>query len=640
MATQSIEVKDFTGGRNFVTSPFNIYPTEAQVFKNISLDSTNMVTRNFLPYQQLLQPRPTQGDPIQVAPKLGEEYDLTTASESYWEKVRFFQGERYIISGGIPYQLGNNNAKYSTVIANILDATAPQTVYAPMGDVDVNFKVPNYTYFISYRSPAGYESPLEEIGSVNGLLQWDTEFTTLTPSEQTIIVTTAPAAGYYGRVYRMGDNISFPSLVFQFDDAWTVSLNRGPVIAAAGTFKFSLLDDQLGNYATTWGAVYPTNLRYLTATKYGLAATDGSQLYLSLGKADGWSALASLNFGATISGVASIYKGILVFTENAYSYLVTGSSPANLQVNIISSEVGCSANASITDVGQNALIWIYNRRFYSFNGSVIQELEANTYDFDYFATHGMLKEVTAVSLFNKYLVGDKDGIVMIDLNHRYKPFSNYDIAEAFRPDNTPVYLRELVVGGIKSVGAYQGNGSFYSFQEVTYGEVSYIDPIPPTEGWAMGCYGGLTDCATDDTTCIGIGCYGVYPVGVPQCTGLDPTCLDGAAIGGYPDYVTESYPILHRSVYTSPLFTFGNMNAQCTFSSVEVLYEGSLTIIFGIDSKATFFIGNYRSNIPRTARLILSNSRARGNFGQVKLVFNGIVYGYRVNGEPLQQLSV
>lgn len=669
MATQSIEVKDFTGGRNFVTSLFNLYPTEASVFTNISLDSTGMRTRNYLPKVKLLEARLTEEDvpvlgPIQVAPKIGEAYDLSFADTSYFEKVRFYQGERFIISDGVPYKLGDSNTKFSTVVLNELDATAPQTAYTPTGTIDVEYKIEQYTYFISYRSAAGFESPLEKINVVNGLIQWDTAYTTETPSEQTVVVALPPEEGDYGRIYRMGGNISYPSLVFQFDHEWTVSQTFGIVTSADGTFTFSMLDDLLGSYATTWGAVRPTDMRYLAATKYGLAASKGAQLYLSMNRPDAWSELSMLNFGSEITGIASTYRGFLVFTEGAYLYLVTGSSLASLDVNLLSTDVGCTSNSTIAEIGQHALVWIYSRRFYMFNGSSVSELEPNTYDWDYFVRLGFTKELTGISMYNKYMIGSDKGLTVVDLNHRYKPFIDYELDQKFLT-TVNGYLREVIVDETKVPGAYEEDGSFWALVPYTYGDLDYVDPVQPTEGWGIGCYSSIPDldppdCQEDLTTCLTLGCYG----GIPGCTDaesclsfMDDGCIlgpdigespcilpsggcdEGGVIGLYPDVGIVPVEVLYKSDYYSPMFTFGDMNAQCTFSSVEVLYEGELTVYAYIDSREIVFKSNYLADSPRTARLLLPNAEARGNFLQVRLRFNGTVYGYRVNGEPLYQYS-
>lgn len=633
MPTQSIEVKDFTGGRNMITSPFNLYPTEAVEFSNISLDGTGMRTRNFIPDKKLIAPK-LQG-PWSIAPKLGEFYEISHAISSLTEKVRYYQGNRYFIKNGTPYQLGAHNEMFSTTIANPWDrdnVSLPQTVFTAPADGN-KVKVVHYRYFISYRSAKGFESPLEEIGAVNGHKTWDENFSKESASQQTITVLTAPKDKEFGRIYRMGDNISFPSLVFQFDHEWHVNLQRSLVTGTGGTFNFASLDDTLGDYASTWGTVHPTDLKYLTATKYGLAAAHGSQIYLSMVKPDAWSALSMLNMGSKITGIASVYRGFVVFTENTDLYMITGSNIENLQVNILSTDIGCSSNASIAEVGQHALIWVYDRRFYVFDGASVRELEPNTYDFNHFVRHGLEKEVPAVSMYNKYLITDDKEIIMVDLHHKYKPFINYDADSTFKNPPHPMYIKESLVDGKKFLGMYHTNGSFYSLRIDTYKDVQYVDLVPATDNWDMGCY-WPQDCPegrNDTTSCLKLGIYGAYDAG--------NICIDGAVIGRFPKFDLGLVPKFHLSDYLSPMFTFGDLNGQCTFSSVEVLFEGELVIFIYVDSVEVVYSEEYLATTPSTARLVIPNHVARGNYLQIRLRFNGVVHGYRVNGEPLEQLS-
>jgi len=306
-----------------------------------------------------------------------------------------------------------------------------------------------------------------------------------------------------------------------------------------------------------------------------------------------------------------------------------------------------------------------------FNGSSIRELEPNTYDFDYFVRNGFNKDLTGVSMYDKYFIGTDLGITAVSLVHRYKPFIDFELPTEFTV-GTPGYLRETLVDAQKFLGAYKDDGSFWALKPSTYEDINYEDPAPATDGWAMGCYSTALDgsfpsnCEEDLTSCINFGCYGgfkgcedtapndclswyedgciVIVPGESQCV-MPTMCKEGALVGLYPDWYEGNpdapgvIPVLHKSEYYSPMFTFGTMNDQCTFSSVEVLFRGELSIFAYIDNKEIVFRDNYLSEGPQTARLILPNAEARGNYLQVRLRFNGMVYGYSVNGEPLRQMS-
>lgn len=660
--TQTIEIKDFTGGENNIVDPFSVYPTEAQTMKNISVSSTGMKTKNLKLVQMIIPPRlPTTtynithngdnvvyngdnlihtreivGSPIQVAPETGNIYDMSFSDDSYYEKIRFYQGKNFIINTGIVYEMGANNTLVSTQVDQTLVATATQNATLAVPDLELTTVV-QYTYYVSYRNSSGYESPLEEIGTVNAHVTFSDNYTVETASEQAI-VTTFPADGDYGRIYRMGHNISFPSLVFQFDHVGDVTLNKVPVNLATDTFTFQALDNEVGEYGMTWGGVYPTSpLKYLTATKYGLAASSGSQVYLSMNTPDAWSALGSLNFGSVVTGIASVHRGFIVFTESTYLYAVTGSSLGNLRVDLISTDVGCSSNSSIAEVGEHMLIWIYKTKFYSSNGSTVNELEANTYYYEFFRKYGNDKDVTGVSVNNQYYVGYDEGVIGIDLTQNYKPFIQFTLPTAYTDPGYSGLVREFLHDHSRVIGVYHSDGSFHRIEEVTYSEVGYVDNYPPTDGWAMGCYTTDVVCEEDFTTCLELGGFGGYNMST-----IEQTCDDGGVIGRYPEYGDESagLAVSYKSEYLSPKFSFGDVASQATWSSVEVLFEGELDVfVFVDDVEVITNEGNFISSSKTVARVLLPNEQSRGINIEVKLRFNGAIYGFRMNGEPLYQMS-
>lgn len=664
--TQTIEIKDFTGGENNIVGPFGIYSTEAQTLKNVSVSSVGMKTKNMRLTDMIIPPRittitynvvkdgvqvqhngvdviyraETEEGPLQVAPQTGNIYDMSYSEQDYYEKVRFYQGKNFIIVNGEVFELGANNTNITTQVEQTLVAAAVQNeaLAAPTENLT---DVVQYTYFVSYRNSSGYESPLEEIGTVNAHITFDTNYTVETPSDQ-VVETTLPAAGDYGRIYRMGHNISFPSLVFQFDDLGEVTLSSVPVdydeAASPNTFTFAALDNQLGEYGLTWGGVYPDqSMKYLTSTKYGLAAAAGSQVYLSMNKPDAWSALASLNFGSVITGIASVHRGFLVFTESTYLYAVSGNGLQNLMVELISTDVGCSSNSSIAEVGEHNLIWLYKSKFYTSNGSSVTELEPNTYYYEFFRKYGSTKDVTGVAINNQYLVGIDEGLVAIDLTQRYKPFIEFQLSTAYTKPGYAGLLREFLHDHERVIGVYHEDGSFYRIEEITYAETEYVDLYPPTDGWGMGCYTIPPSCITDDTTCLSLGGFGGYNMLVDE-----PICDDGGVVGRYPEFNDPGAGItaMYKSEYLSPKLAFGEIAGQATWSSVEVFFEGELDIFVYVDDVEVITAeGNFISNKKEVARVLLPNKYSRGVNIEVKLRFDGAIYGLRVNGEPLRQYS-
>jgi len=624
--TQSIEIKDFTGGRNFVVDPFSIYPTEAEELANVCLEATSMVTKNYILDLQIIPPKILFEDPLQISPNSEFIYDMTTSLESYYEKVRFYQGEDYILINGIPTRL-KDNITSSVLVVSPLIATAPQNITLSTPDLDYT-TVEQYTYFVSYRNSAGFESPLEEINRVNAHRTFNTNYTEETASEQTIQIVVPPTSGDYGRVYRMGGNISFPSLVFQFDENFVVSLNRGPIGSSSGTFTFSLLDDKLGSFGETWGGIHPPYLKYLTATKFGLAAANGSQVYLSMNKPDAWSALNMLNFGSPITALASVYRGFLVFTESTYLYLVSGSSLSTLRIDLVSTDVGCTSNASIGEIGQHALAWIYKRNFFMFNGSSVTELEPNTYDYQFFLVEGYDKEATGLSYENQYIIATECGFVAIPLNCKYKPFIDYQLETTCEVPHEASLLREFLLNHERRLGAYKNDGSFWALTENIYGDLTFENKYPPNEGWAMGCYTTPPTCGTDTTTCVYIGGFSGYNPIIPT-----PCENDGAMVGNYTSGQISIVPLFYRSIYKGPKLTFNAQTALTKFSLVEVLFEGELIVCISIDDAEVVKKEFISTSGKETARLIIPSSVSKGSWLQVKMNFLGRIYSYRVDGE-------
>lgn len=623
--TNSIEVKDFTGGINHITTPFSIYPTEAVELSNVVIDSNGMVTKNYILDKQIVPPKTLATDALQIAPKGSFLYDMTTAAADYYEKVRFYQGEDYILINGVPNRL-KDGTKSSVFVVSPFVATAPQNTTLSTPNLAYT-NVEQYTYYISYRNSAGFESPLVKLNTVNAHRTFNTNYTVETASTQTITVTAPPEVGDYGRIYRMGGNISFPSLVFQFNSSWVVTLNYAPVTTSAGTFTFSILDDKLGSYGTTWGGVQPPFLKYLVATKFGLAAANGSQVYLSMNKPDAWSALTSLNFGSTVVAIASVYRGFLVFTESSYLYMVSGSSLSTLSVDLISTDVGCSSNASVSEVGQHALIWVYKREFYLFNGSSVIEIEPNTYDYKFLLVEGYDKDITAISYEGSYLAGTNTGFVSLDLKNRYKPFIDFDLEAVFNIPQYASLLREFIFNHEHLMGTYKADGSFWSLKEYIYGDIEYVDAFPPTDGWALGAYTNPPIVDTDSTVCVYHGGFTGYLPVAP-----DPCSDDGAMLGNYTNSSISTVPVLYRSRYKGPKLSFNNQTTASKFTLMEVLYEGELIAKCYVD-EVLVVTKEFISTEITTARIQIPAQSIRGNYAQVELIFNGKIYSYRLDAE-------
>lgn len=187
------------------------------------------------------------------------------------------------------------------------------------------------------------------------------------------------------------------------------------------------------------------------------------------------------------------------------------------------------------------------------------------------------------------------------------------------------------------LGVYHTDGSFHRIEEVVYAEVGYVDNYPPTDDWAMGCYTTPPTCTQDDTTCLELGGFGGYNMEVDE-----PTCDDGGVLGRYPEYGDDTVGLaaFYKAEYLSPKLTFGDVAGQATWSSVEVLYEGELDIFVYIDDvEVVLNEGNFISSSKEVARVLMPKEQSRGVNIEVKLRFDGAVYGFRVNGEPLLQYS-
>jgi len=146
------------------------------------------------------------------------------------------------------------------------------------------------------------------------------------------------------RLYRVGGNLSSLSLVVELDNA---------VTSFTDTIKAKDVDGRV--LSTAAYSIPPSNLNYLTEAYAMLFAADGTKLrFTPIGKPDAWPELNFLQFDTTVTGVAAVGNGILVFTEFK-THLVTGTRPASLSQQIISNDQGCISAASIQVLGGTAL---------------------------------------------------------------------------------------------------------------------------------------------------------------------------------------------------------------------------------------------------------------------------------------------
>ncbi|AWD90293.1 hypothetical protein [Dickeya phage Amaethon] len=148
------------------------------------------------------------------------------------------------------------------------------------------------------------------------------------------------------RVYRVGGNLTQFTLVAQLERGTKTYTDNKKDVNLTGTLLSS-----------TNAGPAPRGLAYLQQAYAMLFGAVGTKLHFTpIGYPDRWPATYYLQFEDTITGIAPVANGLLVFTRFK-TYIVTGTGPTSLSQYLLSSDQGCVSFDSVQLLGTEA-IWV------------------------------------------------------------------------------------------------------------------------------------------------------------------------------------------------------------------------------------------------------------------------------------------
>jgi len=148
------------------------------------------------------------------------------------------------------------------------------------------------------------------------------------------------------RLYRVGGNLTAFTLVTELGNAVTTYTDDTKDVDVEG----SLLPSSIAAQA-------PNGLAFITEAYAMLFGAVGSLLrFTPIGEPESWPVTYFLTFDADITGIAAVSNGVLVFSKFK-TYLVTGTGPTSLSVQVLSSDQGCLAYESVQTI-RGAALWV------------------------------------------------------------------------------------------------------------------------------------------------------------------------------------------------------------------------------------------------------------------------------------------
>tara|TARA_R110000851_G_scaffold14313_5_gene48498 strand:+ start:8251 stop:10149 length:1899 start_codon:yes stop_codon:yes gene_type:complete len=167
------------------------------------------------------------------------------------------------------------------------------------------------------------------------------------------------------RLYRVGGGLTAFTLVVELDNATTVYLDNVKDTETVGLLLPSAIAEQA-----------PTGLAYLSEAYAMLFGAEGSLLrFTPVGDPESWPETYFLTFDADITGIAAVSNGVLVFTKFK-THLVTGTGPASLSSQLLTSDQGCLAYESVQVIG-GAALWVSTDGICTSSGNQVQVVSKN-----------------------------------------------------------------------------------------------------------------------------------------------------------------------------------------------------------------------------------------------------------------------
>lgn len=195
-----------------------------------------------------------------------------------------------------------------------------------------------YQYVYTYINTDGIESVPSEVSTL----------VELTVGGQASITFTPPPVGCKVRVYRVGGNLTQFSLVEE-------------VTGETGVYLDKLSDVNVdGRVLTSKQNYTPPKAMAAIMTAYAMlfGAAGNNLRFTNPGEPEYWPEAYSVPFPTAITACVAVANGILVFTATR-TYLVTGSGPLALTVQLLSGDQGCLSPLSV-QVYKGTALWVSN----------------------------------------------------------------------------------------------------------------------------------------------------------------------------------------------------------------------------------------------------------------------------------------
>lgn len=219
---------------------------------------------------------------------------------------------------------------------------------------------------------------------------------------------TAPADPQvtHKKLYRIGGASSKFIEVAQLDLATTVYKDTVPSISTS-----------LPLLSTQQFIPPPAGLRYLVENNAMFFGALGSLLrFTPVDTPDSWPELFFLKFPSTITGIAVIQLGLLVFTQRE-TYLVSGTGPTTLTKQLLTKDQGCINHDTIVNVKGSAIWQSYDGLCIS-NGGTPAVLTKKKLDRQNFSS------VHAVVYNEQYFLQLQDNSIFV-WDYRFEPIAKY-----------------------------------------------------------------------------------------------------------------------------------------------------------------------------------------------------------------------
>ena len=247
------------------------------------------------------------------------------------------------------------------------------------------------------------------------------------------------------RIYRVGGNLTTFTLV---DTITVLSLIYDDNIADTD------VDGRLLE-TTGWNAA-KSGAQFLTEAYAMMFYALGDKVYFTpIGKPWAWPELYFIDFPLTVTGIAVVHNGLLVFTK-LKTYIITGNTPTTLSRYTLSESQGCKSHKTIAYMDTTP-VWVSNDGLCASNGGAVQVISRDKL--------GVLKltPIVAVALDDVYYLQHAEGSLVYDT--RFGPiFKDLNLGNTY-----------LVVGNDKIYG-YFTDGYYELFQDSTFESFTYLSP--------------------------------------------------------------------------------------------------------------------------------------------------------------------